>query len=567
MHNLLTASVILLAVIAETLALSSNVAGEPKVHIKNGTITGKRVDSYGQDLFLGIPFAQPPVGELRFELPQPLNYTWEIPFNASSYGPMCINYPVALPMDPTDIKYAQSEDCLSLNVVRPTGTTKESRLPVLVYIYGGGWQEGGTGDGRYNTSYMVQSSVQMGQPTIMVTMNYRLSGWGFLAGDDVRGQGLLNLALHDQRLALAWIQENIEAFGGDRKRVPIQGESVGAHSVGFHMLAYGGRDDGLFQAAVCESGGPWYMGTYTSAVDSEKNYQTLLAATNCTDAHNTVACLRSAPFDVLNSTFAKLPFLAVVDGALIPEFNSIALAKGNFVKVPLLIGANTDEGKLFAGYGVNTTDEFKTFIETATYLRTTKKETVDLLLDAYPYPGLNSTHGQSDDTLEPPAPYGAQFARVARYIGDAMFTAGRRYTCEIWAQHGLPCYSYRFNTVPANTDVVTLGATHFEEVAFVFNNVIGTGMDSSPFAVTPSSREQRYRQLGQLMSRMWISFAGTHSPNNHRIESFNTTWPKYTLDSPKNMVFDGNITSFVEDDNWRIEALNLIIDRALDYSR
>jgi hypothetical protein len=213
---------------------------------------------------------------------------------------------------------------------------------------------------------------------------------------------------------------------------------------------------------------------------------------------------------------------------------------------------------------------------------------VDLLLDAYPYPGLNSTHGQSDDTLEPPAPYGAQFARVARYIGDAMFTAGRRYTCEIWAQHGLPCYSYRFNTVPANTDVVTLGATHFEEVAFVFNNVIGTGMDSSPFAVTPSSREQRYRQLGQLMSRMWISFAGTHSPNNHRskltpnvllylhqlvdssfllVESFNTTWPKYTLDSPKNMVFDGNITSFVEDDNWRIAALNLIIDRALDYSR
>jgi carboxylesterase type B len=332
-----------------------------------------------QDLFLGIPFAQPPVGDLRFGLPKPLNQIWETPFNASSYGPMCINYPVALPMDPTDIKYEQSEDCLSLNVVRPTGTPRKSRLPVLVYIYGGGWQEGGASDGRYNTSYMVQSSVQMGQPTVMVTMNYRLSGWGFLAGDDVRGQGLLNLALHDQRLALAWIQENIEAFGGDRTRVTIQGESVGAHSVGFHMLAYGGRDDGLFQAAVCQSGGPWYMGTYTSAADSEKNYQTLLAATNCTDAHNTVACLRTAPFEVLNTTFAKLPFLAVVDGTLIPEYNSIALAKGNFVKVPLLIGANTDEGKLFAGYGVNSTAEFKTFIETATYLRTTNEQTVDLL--------------------------------------------------------------------------------------------------------------------------------------------------------------------------------------------
>lgn len=516
MQILLGAAASLLLVISEALALSFNHSGEPKVHIKNGTLVGKRVDSYAQDLFLGIPFAQPPVGDLRFGLPKPLNQAWETPFNASSYGPMCINYPVALPMDPTDIKYAQSEDCLSLNVVRPSGTTRESRLPVLVYIYGGGWQEGGTSDGRYNTSYMVQSSVQMGQPTVMVTMNYRLSGWGFLAGDDVRGQGLLNLALHDQRLALAWIQENIEAFGGDRKRVTIQGESVGAHSVGFHMLAYGGRDDGLFQAAVCESGGPWYMGTYTSAADSEKYYQTLLAAANCTDAHDTVACLRCAPFEVLNATFAKLPFLAVVDGTLIPEYNSIALAKGNFVKVPLLIGTNTDEGKLFAGYGVNTTAEFRTFIETATYLRTTNKETVDLLLDAYPYPGLNSTHGQSDDTFEPPSPYGAQFARVARYIGDAMFTAGRRYTCEIWAENGLPCYSYRFNTIPADTDVITLGATHFEEVAFVFNNVIGTGMDSSAFAVTPSFREQQYRYLGQLMSRMWISFAGTHSPNNHQ---------------------------------------------------
>lgn len=515
MRSLLIAAALLHFTIPEALALSIDLSKEPKVQIKNGTIIGKRVETYMQDHFLGIPFAQAPVGDLRFNLPKPLNETWENPLNASSYGAMCINYRVPLPMDPTDISYVQSEDCLSLNVVRPSGTTEKARLPVLVFIYGGGWQEGGSSDGRYNTSYMVQNSVQMGQPTIMVTLNYRLDGWGFLAGDDVRGQGLLNLALHDQRLALAWIQENIEAFGGDRTRVTIQGESVGAHSVGFHLLAYGGRDDGLFQAAVCESGGPWYMGTYTSAVESEKNYQTVLAAANCTGAHDTVACLRSTPFEILNATFAELPFLAAVDGGIIPEYNSVALAKGNFVKVPLLIGANTDEGKLFAGNGVNTTTEFRTFIETATYVRTTNNETVDLLMNAYPFPGSNSTHGQSDDTFDPPAPYGAQFARVARYIGDAMFIAGRRYTCQVWAQHGLPCYSYRFNTIPANTNPITLGATHFEEVAFVFDNVIGTGMDSSAYSVTPEAREQRYQQLGQLMSRMWLSFAGTHFPNNH----------------------------------------------------
>ena len=424
MHPVLAAAAILIASSGGH-ALSTNPSSKTTVHIKNGTIVGKHVNSYAQDQFLGIPFAQPPIGDIRFDMPKHLNQTWTTPFNSTAYGPICINYPVDLPLDPTDISYAQSEDCLTLNVIRPAGTTSKSRLPVLAFIYGGGFQEGGSADGRYNTSYMVQNSVQMGQPTIMVTMNYRLSGWGLLTGDDVRGQGLLNLALHDQTLALAWVQENIEAFGGDRMRVTIQGESVGAHSVGYHMLAYGGRNDGLFHAGICESGGPWYMGTYASGVDSEKSYQALLAAANCTDALNTLACLRAAPFEALDTTFAKLSFLPVVDGTLIPEFNSVALSKGNFVKVPLLIGSNTDEGKLFAGYGVNTTAEFRTFIETAFYLRTTSTGTVDYLLEAYPYPGSNTTHGQSDDTVEPPAPYGSQFARAARYIGDAMFTAGR----------------------------------------------------------------------------------------------------------------------------------------------
>jgi carboxylesterase type B len=97
-----------------------------------------------------------------------------------------------------------------------------------------------------------------------------------------------------------------------------------------------------------------------------------------------------------------------------------------------------------------------------------------------------------------------------------MFIAGRRYTCEIWAQLGLPCYSYRFNTIPADTDPLYLGATHFEDVAFVFNNVLGQGMPSNAFDVQPATREESYKQLGDLMSRMWMSFAATHSPNHHQ---------------------------------------------------
>ncbi|KAH9209483.1 putative extracellular lipase [Leptodontidium sp. 2 PMI_412] len=537
------------------------------VRVRNGTIVGKYVDYYQQDQFLGIPFAQPPIGDLRFNLPQSINQTWESPLNATEYGPMCIQYPLPIPLDPLDITYAQSEDCLTINVIRPSGTKTKDKLPVMVYIYGGGFQEGGSSDGRYNMSYMLQNSVQMGEPAIMVSMNYRLQGWGLIAGDDVRGQGVTNLSLRDQRLALEWIQENIEAFGGDRSRVALFGESVGAISIGFHLLAYGGRDDRLFSAAICQSGGPWFFGSFPTAEASEANYQTVLEATNCTKAHNSLACLRAAPFEILNTAFSSLLFLPVVDGTLIPEYNSVALAKGNFVKVPLIIGTNTDEGKLFAGYGVNTTTEFRTLLQNALYIRTSNNETLDAIIELYPETGSTSLHGQSDDTINPAVPYGHQFTRAARWTGDAMFIAGRRYTCQLWAEHGVPCYSYRFNTIPNGQDPIARGATHFMEVAFAFDNVLGTGMDESSFDVEPASRQTQYKQIGDLMSRMWMSFATTGSPNNHKLSFFNSTWPVYSLDAPRNIVFDGNTTSFIENDDWRVDALKLIVDRALDFSR
>ncbi|WZH47218.1 putative extracellular lipase [Fusarium acuminatum] len=517
MQLLFTSAAVLLAtsgVLAET---KHEVSG-PTVFIRNGTIIGKHVKTLNQDLFLGIPFAQPPTGNLRFNAPQPVNETWATPFNASTYGAHCINYLLSLPFDPSDMatRYPQSEDCLTINVVRPEGTKSNAGLPVLAYIYGGSFQQGGSSDDRYNVSALVKQSVQIGRPSIVVSMNYRLQGWGFLAGNDLSKQGLLNLGIQDQRLALRWIQDNINAFGGDGRRVTIQGESAGAASVGFHLLANRGRDDGLFSAAICQSGGPYYFGSFTPAALREKTYKSVLKATNCTNTHDKLQCLRAAPFETLNTAFTDLSFLPVIDGTLVPEYTSTALANGRFVKVPLLIGANTDEGKIFAGRGVNTTDELGTSIMQYPYIHTANNETIRDLLEAYPEPGTNSTHGQSDDTLPVSAPYGKQFLRTARYIGDSLFIAGRRYSCEIWTRHGLPCYSYRFNTIPGGTDPLYLGATHFQEIAFIFGNILGLGMPSNAFDVRPLEREERYKRLSDLMGRMWMSFAATHSPNNHK---------------------------------------------------
>ncbi|KAL1303779.1 hypothetical protein AAFC00_007116 [Neodothiora populina] len=546
-----------LSTIISALALAPSAFGlstSPTVKINNGTILGRHLPEYDQDLFLGIPFAQPPTGELRFNLPKAINETWKEPFNATEYGPICLQFPTTPPLG-----LPQSEDCLSLNIVRPANISSDARLPVLVYLYGGGFHEGGSADGSYNTSFLVKNSVQMRQPVIMVTLNYRLSGFGLLAGEIMKNQGLANIALHDQRMAFQWIQDNIGAFGGDNNKVTIQGESAGAISVGYHLLAYNGRDDGLFQAAICQSGGPWFFAAYTSTEDQDKAFQTLLNATDCTNAVDPVSCLRAAPLDILNATMFKLDFLPIVDGGIIPTYNSVALKRGNFVKVPLLIGSNTDDGSLFAGFGTNTTEEFRAFVKSNGYVKVADNETVDLMVEAYPY--------IANESMTLPAPYGDQVSRARTYTGDVYFTAGRRFACEQWTDYGVPCYSYRFDTYPLVVDPLLLGVAHFEEVAFVFNNIIGTGRLTSAFETNETSIRQRYEDLSQVMSQMWLSFASTHDPNNHRVKSFSPHWPRYDIEQPQNIVLNATAGSWVENDDYRKEGMRLLVERALSFYR
>lgn len=145
-------------------------------------------------------------------------------------------------------------DCLTLDVVRPSGTCTDDKLPVFVWIYGGGFDAGGSADPRYNTSYLVNASVAIQKPMIAVSINYRIGGWGFLGSREVAAAGALNIGLFDQRLALKWIQENIGAFGGDPERVTIAGESAGGFSTGYHLVGFDGENEGLFRAAILESG-------------------------------------------------------------------------------------------------------------------------------------------------------------------------------------------------------------------------------------------------------------------------------------------------------------------------
>jgi carboxylesterase type B len=204
-----------LALLGSTLAVpgarpQNNI---PRATVKNGTYTGVHSKEYGQDFFLGIPFAQPPVGDLRFRVPQPLTSSWKGAKVADKYSAACVGYggdemPYPKPL---------SEDCLYLNVIRPSGY-EDQKLPVAFWIHGGGLVMGSAVDQRYNLSFIVERSVKIGKPIIGVSTNYRLDMWGFITGDEVIETGNANLEFRDQRLALGWVQENIKAFGGKSLR-------------------------------------------------------------------------------------------------------------------------------------------------------------------------------------------------------------------------------------------------------------------------------------------------------------------------------------------------------------
>lgn len=230
---------------------AASVTSQPLAETKNGTYQGRYLPEWDQDVFLGIPYAQPPVGDLRFRWPQSINTSFAEVREASAYGASCMQY---------HTNFTLSEDCLTLNVIRPSTGDKSSPetlpLPVLVWIYGGGLYTGSTADPQYNLSGIVRVSQDMGQPVLAVSMNYRLGMWGFLQTPGLVAEGSSNAGLLDQRLALQWVQENIAAFGGDPDRVVIWGESAGAQSIAYHLFSYDGRNDGLFRGAIMESGGP-----------------------------------------------------------------------------------------------------------------------------------------------------------------------------------------------------------------------------------------------------------------------------------------------------------------------
>lgn len=465
-----------------------------------------------QDYFQGIPYAQAPTGPLRFRDPQPLNTSWTGKRNATSLGHMCYGY------GPTQmvLTEGQSEDCLTLNIYRTSNgsVTPASKLPVVVYIHGGQFKHGSGIDPRYNFTSLLQVGVQNRQQFIGVTINYRLSYWGFMYGKEIAEEGAANLGLKDQRLALRWVHENIEAFGGDADKVTIWGQEAGAFSVGLQLIAYGGRDDGLFRGAIAQSGASTLMWPSVTAQEWQPLYERFVEAANCSNSTNTLDCLRYVHASALSSIFSSDITTndrpnPVVDGEFIQDLGSRELAAGHFVKVPYILGTARDEGtwQNYATKGINTTAEFLSMVSKDGISNATREKILELYPDD-PQQGIPAT---LDGRPGNDSGLGYQWKRQSAYTGDKIMQAGRRLTSQAWAAAGVDSYSYVYDVL-FHAKWWEYGAQEQDDVAFYFHNVT---LSEALSPEDQADQKPTFEPLSYLMSSMWLAFINTLDPNNH----------------------------------------------------
>ncbi len=327
-------SILVTLVILFATALAGNALGQVRVRTANGVVEGTTEKSTGIRTFKGIPFAAPPVGDLRWQSPQPVK-DWKGTRKAHQFGPRCMQKPIFGDMGFRS--NGMSEDCLYLNVWTPAKSGKE-RLPVLVYFYGGGFVAGDGSEARYQGESMARKGV------VALTVNYRLGVFGFFAHPELTKESPHhasgNYGLLDQTAALRWVQKNIAAFGGDPKRVTIAGESAGSVSVSAQMASPLSKD--MIAGAIGESGS--IIGAL-SAVPLEEGEQKGVKLAESIGA-TTLPALRAMPAEQLLDAVSKpgAPFPSpTVDGYLFPKPPAEIYAAGEQAHVPLLVGSNSEE--------------------------------------------------------------------------------------------------------------------------------------------------------------------------------------------------------------------------------
>lgn len=449
----------------------------------SGKIAGTTADGIAS--FKGVRYAAPPTGPNRWRAPQPVR-AWKGVRRAEAFGSDCAQAP--FPPDAAPIQTVPAEDCLFLNIWKPASLKAKAGLPVMVWIHGGGFVNGGSSPAVYSGANFARDGV------IFISLNYRLGRFGFFAHPALKAEGMGgNFGFLDQIAALKWVQANIAAFGGDPKRVTVFGESAGGMSV--HMLLQSPLARGLFHQAIIESGGgrdrTLPMPTRATAALAGSTFAPGLDA----------AQLRALPAtkivgDLSMMTMGHPDYSGpMIDGKTIFGSAIAMIAAQRYAPVPVIVGANsadgfpfvTDKDKVFAGYGARAA-EARTLYDPAGTV-----------------PGLELATQTSADRM---------FIEPARAVARAL---GARQ----------PAWLYRFSyAVPALAQAMG-GAPHASEIPYVFDTV-SARMGNAPLPVEAA--------VATVMHRYWVNFARTGRPDGNG----GPAWPRIEESSTRVQIVDAS---------------------------
>ncbi|XP_042293689.1 cocaine esterase [Sceloporus undulatus] len=492
----------------------------PEVATKHGRLRGTVANVKGVELpvkvFRGIPFARPPIGELRFSPPQPAE-PWHHLREATANPPMCLQDlewmdEMSKVLNTTIPKWPTSEDCLYLNVFTPD---TEAKLPVMVWIHGGGLVLGCASlyDGPALAAY---------ENVVVVAIQYRLGLPGFLSTGSKEARG--NWGLLDQVEALKWVQENIEAFGGDPSSVTIFGESAGGFSVGAQvgdaLPKQGAELPGCLPEAMASEQQmlliSWEPDGVEGTLDEERKAANL-SGCEASSSAAVMLCLRSKTeeeLDILNGKVIQdIGFsLAVVDGEFIPKAPEELLAASEFSAVPYLIGFNNDEYGWIIPQALNfpfITEQMDREAASAVFrqgasLMRFSPEAVQLMLEEY--------FEDTEDPLE-------LRKRFQDFMADAFFIIPAIQAARYHRDSGAPVYLYEFQHRPSTVikpDYVK--ADHGDEIGFVFGVPF-----MSDGLLAPGDSTEEERQLSRTMMRYWGNFARSGNPNGEGL----VKWPPF----------------------------------------
>ena len=551
------------------LQISSTIAfpWDPKVQTKYGEIEGEFKD--GVAVFRNVPFAQPPIGDLRFKPPQPLE-NWKGTLDGKKTPKLCPQ------LKATDLFHLGEEDCLYMHIYVPEDAFKKNitELPVLFWIFGGGFV---MGDG-YEFGFYDGTNLAKNTNSIVVTTNYRVGPFGFLAHKYLQNEdpdhSTGNMGVRDQRAAMQIVQEIIGEFGGDKKRVAIFGESAGAMSVCYHIASEASK--GLFSAAISESGSCDTTQFFRPLKNQSEfgSYYALKFGCNDTsmDQEEFLKCLRKADVkDIMNGFFSwfekhwpnpetekyfakifdgdskkakeflgsklfravppgwdpplspVMPFGPTIDGTHVGTFDMPlhAMINGFGSSVPAIFGSNRNEGSIFVPFlpivdkGVSLFPLTDASVEKSLFLFLNRNHTfVNLVLEHYPKGDYNNDN----------------IARIAMILRDCTFACPARRAVRVLSERGVNAYLYHFVTPLTNwIEYGLLGDYHSSELAFVFGN-------QWPAIIHDFDKGEA--EVSKAFQFYWSNLAKTGDVNQGDSETEFLHWPKYNKTSSLNMNLD-----------------------------